>query len=267
MSIAAELGWTVEPLYPSLGARVVGPDLAADLTKAVADGLRELLYEHLVLALPGQRLSRERHVEVGTIFGDPYLHPFLEAVEGHPAILQVIKEADETHTFGGEFWHADITFSDPPAAVSLLYAHEVPPTGGDTLFANQFMAFSHLSPGYQELLEQLTAVHLYPDMDEDTPGTTARHRVVRTHPASGHKAIYVNSAFVSRFDGMTEAESAPILDYLFAHQVRPEFCARVPWTDNQLTLWDNRAVLHYAMNDYHGRRRHLERVTVLEREH
>lgn len=244
---------------------VVGVDLSEPLTREAKDFLVALLHEHLVLVFPDQQLSPARHVEIGQLFGEPYVHPFLDSIPEHAAILQVAKEPDDDEVFGGEHWHADITFRNPPSSVSLLYAIDIPEGPcGDTLFANQFSAYEQLSAGMASMLESLEAVHVYPELDESGE-TTAVHPVVRTHPGSGKKGLFVNAAFVDRFVGWTTDESRPLLDQLHAHQTRAEFQGRVRWDDNQLTVWDNRAVLHYAMNDYPGKRRVLQRVTVMER--
>lgn len=263
-SMAHELGWTVSALAPSLGARVEGANFNRPFDPEEGDALEALLVEYLVLVVPAQHLEPHHHVELGRRFGEPLLHPYLTAIDGFPEILRVVKEPDETETFGGEFWHADITFMNPPASISLLQALELPPLGGDTLFANQYAAFDHLSPGMQELLSGLEAVHLYPGMTEEEPGAVAVHPVVRQHALSGRNALFVNPAFVVRFDGMTVEESEPLLRYLYGHQSRPELVTRVGWAEGQLTIWDNRAVLHYAMNDYTGHRRSLQRVTAME---
>ncbi len=255
--------WTVTPLAPTLGARVEGVDLAT-AGPGELDALADLLYEYLVVALPDQNLTTERHVEIGHRFGEPLIHPFLEAVPEHPAILRVLKEPHERETFGGEFWHADITFIDPPSSVSILHGIEIPELGGDTLFASQFAAHDALSEPMQSMLEGLTAVHAYPDMAE-SPASVAVHPVVRQHPVSGRKAVFVNPAFSVRIPELTSEESRALLDYLFTHSCRPEFQARISWTPGQVLLWDNRAVQHYAVNDYHGVRRRLQRVTVMER--
>lgn len=262
IDLAVGLGWSVELLAPNLGARVSGANLAT-LDADTATALRSLLRDHLVLAFDNQVLSADQHVAIGEIFGQPFIHPFLTAVPEHPAILDVVKEADEAATFGGEHWHADITFQQPPSSASLLHARQLPPLGGDTLFANQHLAFSTLSTGMQDLLRGLRAVHLYPGKPEDEPGAMAIHDVIRSNPRTGSDALYVNTAFVSRFEGMTEAESAPLLEFLFAHQVRPEGTLRLSWTDAMLAVWDNGSVLHYAMNDYAGHRRELRRVTAV----
>ena len=263
--ITNSLGWKVTCLSMALGASVEGIDLSEQLTDAAEAALIDLLAEHLVLVFPGQVLTPERHVAFGTVFGDPLIHPFLESTPDHPAILKVAKEPEDTEVFGGEYWHADITFIDPPSSVSLLYAIDIPDDPcGDTLFANQFMAYDHLSVGMQHMLDGLEAVHVYPDKAE-TAATRAVHPVVRTHPVSGRKGLFVNPAFVDRFVDMTAEESRPLLTQLEAHQTRPEFQGRVTWQPDQLTIWDNRAVMHYAINDYPGRRRVLQRVTVMER--
>jgi taurine dioxygenase len=264
MSTATELGWTVNRIGPALGARVEGPDFNRTFTELEGDALESLLLEHLVLVLPDQSLEPEHHVELGRRFGEPLVHPFLTPIDGHPEILRVVKEPEEDTTFGGEFWHADITFMNPPSSVSLLQSLELPELGGDTLFANQYLAFETLSEGMQDLLEPLEAVHLYPGKHEDDSNAIAAHPVVRPHRDSGRRALFVNPAFTTRFVGMTERESKPLLDFLFDHQCQNEFVTRITWQPGQLTMWDNRAVQHYAMNDYTGHRRALQRVTAME---
>lgn len=255
--------WTITPLGAALGARVEGVDLRSLSDEAWAT-VDALFSEYLVLAFPDQSLTPAQHVAIGEHFGDPFLHPFLTAIPEHPAILEVLKEEHEIGTFGGEHWHCDISFQSPPAAVSLLLGHEIPPVGGDTLFANQFLAYETLSPQLQDLLEGLQAEHCYPNMAA-APTTAARHPLVRVHPVSGRKAIFVNSAFVSKIDGLADDESDMLLAMLEKHQTRAEFITRVGWSPGQVLIWDNRATLHYAMNDYPGHRRRLQRVTAMER--
>ncbi len=255
---------TVTPLSPGLGVVVTGLDLASGSDDGLRATVCELVTRHHVVALEAQHLPPDRHVEIGRWFGDPLVHPHLPAIDGHPEILRVHKEPDDEATFGGEYWHADITFLSPPASVSLLQSLVLPPVGGDTLFANQHKAFEQLSPAFRSMLEGLNAVHVYPGRSEDEANVSAVHPVVRPHPETGRPALYVNPAFVTRFVGMTEAESRPLLEQLFAHQVQPEFTCRVRWTAGMLLLWDNRSVLHYAMNDYFGHQRTLQRVTSME---
>lgn len=256
--------WTVTRLGSALGARVEGVDLgAADAHEL--DRLAALLDEHHVLAVPGQRgFSTDAHVRVGAHFGEPLIHPFIESVPEHPAILQVLKEPGDPATFGGEHWHCDISFLNPPAAVSILHGIEIPVRGGDTLFADQVLALARLSDPVRSMLGSLTATHVYPDMAEG-PDTAAVHPVVRRHPTTGAESLYVNPAFVDRINELTRPESAALLALLFEHQVRPEFQLRLTWAPDQVVLWDNRTTLHYAMNDPVETRRRLQRVTAMER--
>ena len=256
--------WAVTRLAPALGAQVDGVDLAAASNDELA-ALHDLLDDHQVLVLPGQAdLSAADHVRVAETFGDPYLHPFLDAVPDHPAILQVLKEPTDTETFGGEFWHCDISFTDPPAAASILHGIEIPPLGGDTLFADTVGAFARLSAPLRAFLEGLTATHVYPDQPEG-PTTSAVHPVVRVHPRTGHSSLYVNAAFVDRINELERGESDALLAFLYRHQTRPEFQVRIGWEPDQVLIWDNRTTIHYAMNDYPGERRRLQRVTSIER--
>ena len=256
--------WVVTPLAAALGVRVDGVDLAA-ATDADLDRLAALLAQHHVVAVSGRgHLGVDTHVRVATRFGEPLIHPFLEAAPEHGAVLDVRKEPGDTETFGGAFWHCDISFMAPPASVSVLHGIEIPPTGGDTLFANQVLALAALSRPVRTLLNRLTATHVYPDMAEG-PSTSAVHPVARRHPVTGEPSLYVNPAFVDRINELERAESAALLSFLYDHQVKPEFQLRLSWTPHQVVLWDNRTTLHYAMNDYPGQRRHLQRVTAMER--
>ena len=256
-------GWHVTRLAPALGARVDGLDLTVASDADLAH-LQEQLDEHQVLVLPAQAgFSVADHIRVGQAFGSPYIHPFLDPIDEHPAILQVLKEPEDTDTFGGEFWHCDISFTDPPAAVSVLHALEVPDLGGDTLFADTQGAFERLSEPLQTMLVSLTATHVYPGRPEGFD-TSAIHPVVRPHPRTGRSALYVNPAFVVRINELEPGESDALLTFLYTHQTRPEFQVRVTWAPDQVVVWDNRTTVHYAMNDYPGRRRRLHRVTAIE---
>ena len=258
-------GWQIEEIAPALGAVVRGIDMGGELDDDQWEAIDALFAAHLVLVFPHQKLTPKRHVEIGEHFGDPYIHPFLTAIPDHPAILEVLKEPEDEAPFGGEHWHCDISFTDPAASVSLLYGIEIPPSGGDTLFANTALAYSQLSPGMKGFLEGLNAHHTYPGKSEQEHGASALHPVVRIHPVTGLKSLYVNTAFVHRFEDMTERESAPLIEFLCEHQTRPDYQTRIPWEPDQLVIWDNRATVHYALNDYPGVRRNLHRVTVLER--
>ncbi len=209
--------------------------------------------------------------------------PFLEGEATHPHVVAVVKEADETKrlNFGGN-WHSDWSFLETPPSFTLLHARELPPFGGDTLFANQILAYEALSVGMRNLLEKMQAVHsarrpygpqsnlsnkshLRSMKIKTGPEALAEilQPVVRKHQESGRNALYVNKGYTIRFADMTEEESAGLLAYLYQHAIRAEFTIRVVWRTNMLTIWDNRAVQHFAINDYDGFRRELRRTTVM----
>ncbi len=271
---------SVAPIAGGLGAEVGGVDLSRDLPNATIGEIRAALLEHLVIFFRDQHLTPEQHLALGRRFGALQVHDFVEAMAGYPEILEVRKEPEETRNFGGG-WHTDVSYLERPSLGSLLYALEVPAYGGDTLFANQYLAYETLSPGMQRMLDGMTAIHSArrpygvnsARAQEYGPSSMRfnfsqkahdeiEHPVVRTHGETGRKALYVNRTFTIRFKDMTEAESAPLLHYLCDHAVRPEFTCRFRWRANSLAFWDNRAVQHNAVNDYHGQRRVMHRVTI-----
>jgi taurine dioxygenase len=208
------------------------------------------------------------------------VHEFVEAMAGYPEILEVRKEPEETRNFGGG-WHTDVSYLERPSLGSVLYAREVPEFGGDTMFANQYRAYETLSDGMRAMLDGLTAIHsarrpygpnaaraqAYGPSSmrfifSEAAHAEIEHPVVRVHGETGRKALYVNGTFTTRFKGMTQEESAPLLHYLFQHAVRPEFTCRFRWQRNAIAFWDNRCVQHNAVNDYHGTRRVMHRVTI-----
>jgi taurine dioxygenase len=266
----------IRPLAGAIGASVEGMDLAA-FDEAGFATIHRAFLDHHVLVIPGQRLTPDGLMAVARRFGRLYVHPYAKAMEGHPEVMPVIREADDVgRNFGGS-WHADLTFEPEPVLGSLLYAVEVPDHGGDTLFANQHAAYEALSPGLRTLLDRLEAVHsadaaygpgrlaaahkMGLKVAEGTPEAT--HPVVRVHPETGRRGLFVNQLNTNRFAGWTEAESRPLLDFLFAHAVRPEFTCRVRWQSGSLVCWDNRSVQHIALNDYAGHRREMHRVTIV----
>ena len=206
----------------------------------------------------------------------------MRPLDGYPGVLEIVKNPEDRNNFGGS-WHTDLSYLERPALASLLYAKEIPPVGGDTLFANMYLAYEALSGGLKRVLDGLHAVHstrmIYTPDAQESGGTIggaasmarsrpddrheeAVHPVARTHPETGRKALYVNCNFTVRFRDMTGAESAPLLGFLFAHLERPEFTGRFRWTKGAVALWDNRCTQHYALNDYHGHRRVMQRVSV-----
>ena len=207
--------------------------------------------------------------------GEPVEYPLLKGIEGFPQITEVKKLEHERVNFGG-IWHSDTAYLERPPMASMLLARELPPVGGDTLFANMYLAYETLSEGMQRLLQGLTGVNSSAKADasrtrEDrlrSAGAApqaelvAEHPVVRTHPETGRKSLYVNPGHTVRFGGMTEDESQPLLEFLFRHQVRPEFTCRFAWRPGSIALWDNRCAMHNPVNDYHGFRRVMHRITL-----
>jgi len=273
---------TARPISGALGAIIEDVDLSRDLDNATASDLHQALLDHCVIFFRDQHMTPDQHLALGRRFGTLNVHEFVEAMPGHPEILVVAKCEGDTRNFGGG-WHSDVTYLDEPALGSILYAKEVPDYGGDTMFANQYLAYEALSPGMRQLLDGLIAVHSarhiygvaadndYARLDglsamkllrSETAHRETEHPVVRTHPETGRKCLYVNRNFTIRFKDMTVEESRPLLQFLYEHATRPEFTCRFRWEANSIAFWDNRCVQHYALNDYHGQRRVMHRVTV-----
>tara|TARA_B100000676_G_scaffold255139_1_gene261839 strand:- start:214 stop:1059 length:846 start_codon:yes stop_codon:yes gene_type:complete len=268
--------FTVKPVSGSVGALVEGIDISQDLDGDVIAEIRQAWLDHLVIFFHDQHLSDERLMTFGRYFGDLYLHPNLAKKGPHPEVIHVVKEPDATRVVGAE-WHTDTGHVACPPMAAILHALETPPKGGDTLFANQYLAYETLSDGLKATLDGLKAVHddsrvAGPNAnkgrstqtrdDVDWQPTVNAHPVVRTHPETGRKALYVNIASAHYFEGMTQAESAPLLRYLFDHATRPEFTCRFCWAPGSVAFWDNRCLKHIAVNDYHGHRRDMRRVQL-----
>ena len=266
----------VHPIAGALGAEVTGVDLSKELSGDTLAAIRHAWLEHLVIFFRDQPLPPPAYLAFARRLGDPVEYPFVKGLDDFPEIIPVLKLANETINFGG-VWHSDTTYLDVPPMASMLIARDVPPAGGDTLFANMHLAYETLSDGMKRLLAGLRAVATSSKADasrtredrlKDSARTGAReeyvatHPVVRKHPETGRHALYVNVAHTVRFEGMTTEESAPILEYLFRHQTRPEFTCRFRWQPASIALWDNRCVQHNAVNDYHGHRRSMHRITL-----
>ncbi|MDZ7680014.1 MAG: TauD/TfdA family dioxygenase [Acidimicrobiales bacterium] len=268
---------TVSPVSGALGAEIDGVDLAADLDDATVAEIRAALLAHHVVFFRDQELPPEAQIRFGRHFGELDTHPFVEGMDSHHEVIEVVTEADDVFNFGGG-WHTDVTFLDEPDLGSILYAVEVPPYGGDTLFANQHLAYDTLSDTMKGILDGLVAKHSpgpqyapggYSTLSKSMRTRNAegadrvvRHPLVRTHPETGRKGLYVNRAFTIGIDGMRAEESKPLLDFLFAHAVREPFTCRFQWTPGAVAMWDNRSVQHYALYDYRGHRRSMRRITV-----
>ncbi len=267
----------IRPLSGGCGAIVEGIDLSA-LSDHDQTLLARAHADHGVLFFHDQQLSPEAHIALARRWGEIDVNKFFRAVEGYPEIAEVRKEPDQQLNIGGG-WHTDHSYDAEPAMGSILVARTLPASGGDTLFASMYAAYEALSPGLQATLDGLRAVHssrhVFGDAgayrrNADTGDTFSNpelagdvvHPAVITHPLSGRRALYVNPGFTLRFEGWTEAESRPLLDYLYQHASRPEFCCRFRWRPGSVAFWDNRATWHYALNDYQGQRRVMHRITI-----
>ncbi len=266
----------IRPLSGALGAEILGVDLAHDVSDETIAAIRAAWLEHLVVFFRDQTLEPAQLLALARRFGEPVEYPFVKGLDGFPQITPVIKLEHEKVNFGG-LWHSDTAYLDKPPMATMLVARETPPRGGDTLFANMYLAYETLSDGLRRVLDGLTAVNSSAKADvtktredriKDSAKTDARqeynaeHPVVRTHPETGRKALYVNGGHTVRFKDMSEAESAPLLNYLFGHMTRPEFTCRFRWEPGSIALWDNRCTQHNPVNDYHGHRRVMHRVTL-----
>jgi taurine dioxygenase len=267
---------SIQPLAGAIGAEIAGVDLAQELDADTIAAIRQAWLDHLVIFFRNQDLPPARLLALARCFGQPIEYPFVKGIDGFPEITPVVKLEHETVNFGG-LWHSDTAYLETPPMGTMLVAREVPPHGGDTLFANMYLAYESLSPGLRRVLDRLVAVNSSAKADvtktrEDRMRDGARaearaeyealHPVVRTHPETGKKALYVNGGHTVRFKDMTEEESAPLLRFLFAHQTRPEFTCRFRWAVGSLAFWDNRCAQHNPINDYHGFRRVMHRVTL-----
>ena len=266
----------VRPLSGALGAEILGIDLAHDLGDDTVAAIRAAWLEHLVIFFRQQTLSPAQFLKLASRFGEPVEYPFVKGLDGFPQITPVIKLEHEKINFGG-LWHSDTAYLERPPMATMLIARETPPRGGDTLFANMYRAYETLSEGMRRMLDGLVVVNSSAKADvtrtredrvRDSAKNDARqeyvaeHPVVRIHPETGRKALYANGGHALRFRDMTVEESAPLLSYLFAHATRPEFTCRFRWEEGSIALWDNRCTQHNPVNDYHGFRRVMHRVTL-----
>ena len=273
--------FSISPITPELGADVRGVDLRAAGPDTIA-AIQTAFAERSLLFIRDQELGLDDLLAVTRRFGLVLRVPYVQGLASHPDVIAVLKEAEEKRisTFGGT-WHSDFSFLAEPPAMTLLYAVELPPVGGDTIWASQYLAYEALSDGMKALLDPLRAVHTgwphgtsgpSPDVpvsksvrmvrNDPSADREVLHPVVRVHPVTGRKALFVNPVYTQRFEGMTAAESKPLLDYLHQHSTRAEFCCRFKWSPGTLTMWDNRCLMHLAVNDYDGHRRLLYRTTT-----
>ena len=273
----------VTPMRGRLGAEIGGVDLGgAPLVEDVIAEIKAAFIEHHVVVFRDQTVAPAQQADFCARFGPLATYPFVKATTEHPNVIPIIKEADQARNFGGA-WHTDSSYMETPPVATCLYAVETPARGGDTMFANTNAAFEALSDGMRHAVEDIVGVftpslvhgksgafarvrdHSAKMKKKDNPDVAeqrVRHPIIRTHPATGKKAIYASIYHCERFEGMTREESLPLLRFLHEHATKLDFTTRLRWLPGTLAIWDNRCVFHYAVNDYHGERRHMRRVTI-----
>jgi taurine dioxygenase len=255
-------GLRVERLASALGALVTGTDLAAGVDDSTVQRLHELFYEHQVLCVRGQQaMSPQQQLDFARRWGEVSIHPYVPSIEGHPGLMKIYDPNPVTQR-----WHADTTHAACPPALSMLLARVLPPIGGDTMWSDAYGAYEQLSPGLRRTLDGLRAVHRGTELADragvDRDAVTQTHPVVRTHPVTGRKALFVNGDYTAHFEGWTAEESAPLLAYLYAQIARPELVYRHRWQVGDLVIWDNRCTQHAVVGDTGGAERALHRVTI-----
>jgi taurine dioxygenase len=268
----------VEPTSGCLGAEIHGVDVA-NLDDKTFDEIHRAWLEHEVIFFRDQQITPAEQAAFAERFGELDTYPFLQALPEHPNVIPIIKEPQTRVNFGGG-WHSDMSYQEKPVSATILYGIEVPAAGGDTLFASMTTAYEALSDGMKKMLDGMRAVFtaakvhgddgLYRKADhpmagrKDAQKEQARHLhpVVRTHPETGRKALYMDAPHVERFEDMRIHESQPLMDFLSQHATQPQFTTRFRWRPGSLAVWDNRAVQHYALNDYPGQRREMNRITI-----
>lgn len=272
----------VHPLTGVLGAAITGVDLRQPLDDELWSQIHQAFLQHQVIYFPDQALTPEQHIAFSRRFGPVEPVPLLKPVDGYPELQMIRREATETGRVIGENWHTDSTFLERPPAAVVMRAVEVPPFGGDTGFLSMYTAYETLSPAMRDMIDSLGVVHsatrifgsLYQAQNRRFASTSARamsvedgdrevvHPLVVTHPGTGRKLLYVNQVYAQRIDGMTEAESVPLLKFLYEHASRFDFTCRVRWKNNQVLIWDNLCTMHRAVPDYAGQLRYLTRTTI-----
>jgi taurine dioxygenase len=268
----------VLPVSGVVGAEVRGLDLGAELDASTVADLRAAFCAHQVLFFRDQDLSPAAQIAFGRRFGDLGSHPYVEANAEHPEIIDVVTEPGDRVNFGGG-WHTDVTFLAEPDLGSILYGVEIPPAGGDTLFASQLAAYDALSDTMKGLLDGLIGIHSagpqyggagYSTQStamttkgvDDAVDSRVEHPVVITHPETGRRGLYVNPAFTIGIKGMHRAESQALLRFLYRHATAEPMTCRFQWRPGSVAMWDNRSVQHYALHDYKGHRRRMRRITI-----
>jgi taurine dioxygenase len=262
----------VRKLTPTIGAEIFGVNLGEQLGNQQFQEVHDALMENLVIFFRDQKLTPEQHKDFGRRFGKLHVHPNApQLIEGHPEIL-VIKANEKSKRVAGEEWHSDVSCDEEPPMGSILYMHETPASGGgDTMFANMYAAYNALSEPMRQLLEGCTAIHdsnkAHPYRHNATDRADiqfpkSEHPVIRTHPVTGRKALYVNRGFTTHIPQLKKQESAALLEMLYRHVETPEFMCRFKWQPDSIAFWDNRSAQHHALWDYFPERRYGHRVTI-----
>jgi taurine dioxygenase len=261
------------PLAGSVGAEIKGVDVST-INDQQFKHINKALLNYGVIYFREQDLTPGQQLDFARRWNEPHLHPYLSGLPEHPEIIEIIKEPNDPNNFG-DHWHTDQIFTPAPAMATMLYAKEVPEIGGDTLFACMAHAYDALSDGMKKMVGQLSTFNQYNKgasrsgkmqrkiPDPDKPTTPAVHPLVRKHPETGYPALYLTDIQTTlHFENMTPEESRPIIMYLLRHATRPEFTCRVDWQIGTLGIWDNRRLMHMALNDYPGKRRVMHRITI-----
>jgi taurine dioxygenase len=268
----------IRPIAGALGAEIHGVDVAADLPDATIAAIRAALNAHGVIFFRDQQLDTARHKAFTRRFGEIFIHPNYKGIGTDDEIVSIVRQPGDTKIVGEE-WHADTTMVAEPPMGAILYAIEVPPYGGDTMFANQYLAYETLSDAMKRMIDPLRAVHTDRKVagpragmnahrstkvreDDAWRETVSVHPVVRTHPETGRKCLFVNASYTVAFEGMTEEESRPLLTYLLEHGHRPEFTCRFRWEAGSIAFWDNRATKHIAIHDAGPFPRRMRRTQI-----
>lgn len=271
----------VQPVSGALGAEICGVDISKPLNASQSGAIRQAFHDHHVICIRDQQVTPAQQLEFARCFGQPDIYPYIKGLPETPEVIEIFKTEKDTVNFGGG-WHSDTSYLENPALGSMLYAIEVPRAGGDTMFANMHLAYEALSGGMKRMLDGLIGVNSsaqsyrggrakkMQELDgmkdkyiESSEVSMAEHPVVRTHPATGRKGLYVSRGHTTHFKDMTAEESAPLIGFLADHVVRPEFTCRMKWEPGTLIFWDNRCTQHFAINDYVGERRRMHRVTLV----
>ena len=266
----------VHPLTGAMGAEIHGVDLSRDMDSQTFGTVHQAVLDHGVIFFREQTMTPAQQMAYARRWGNVHLHPHMPCLADHPGIIEIVKKEDDTTVFGAN-WHTDQMFTPTPARYTILYAKQIPPVGGDTLFANLHQAYDALSDGMKAMIANLRTLSIY-DKKKKRPAAMTptapevdpepyEHPLVRQHPETGRKALYLCHIGITRqIVGMSEEESRPLLTYLLQHATRPEFTCRFRWEVGSLAMWDNRRALHYPVNDYYGYRRVMHRITI-EGEH